>query len=207
MILEFSKPNQQEQSSNEEMDEDIEEDTFNPIFENMAQELEEDDENIEKEDKLDVMKTIPLQQMKSNMAHRNQFQFKQSRKIMNRRYKKLQELIDDGDYFSEENIIRREPALYYLYIGKYQREPGPMGNFKMNDFLKDTAQKGDLKDVIDKFIEEHPEYGKSLSDSDKILTGAELEDAEDELIVLMHHRFLQGMDSEFVDYQAIDFNE
>ena len=39
------------------------------------------------------------------------------------------------------------------------------------------------------------------------MKGVELDDAEDELIVLMHHRFLSGLDTDFVDYNKIDFNE
>ena len=40
---------------------------------------------------------------------------------MNRRYKKLQELIDKEEYFSEEAIKLREPLLYYLYCGQYMQ--------------------------------------------------------------------------------------
>jgi hypothetical protein len=78
---------------------------------------------------------------------------------MNRRYKKLQELIEEGEYFSEESIIRRQPAMYYLYIGKYTKEPGPLREgFNMNDFLQDSAKKGELKAKVEQFVKEHPEY-------------------------------------------------
>jgi hypothetical protein len=116
-------------------------------------------------------------------------------------------LIEEGEFFSEESIIMREPILYYLYIGRYLREPGPAGRFDMNDFLKESAKKGELKDKVQKFVEKYPQYSECLAESDEILKGVELEDAEDELIVLMHHRFLAGMDTKFINYDKIDFNE
>ena len=36
------------------------------------------------------------------------------------------------------------------------------------------------------------------------LTGEQLEDNEDDLIQLMHFRFLQGYDADFIDYNEID---
>ena len=41
--------------------------------------------------------------------------------IRNRRYKKLQELIESSDYFEEDNIKMRDPLLYHMYIGRFQR--------------------------------------------------------------------------------------
>ena len=43
----------------------------------------------------------------------------QSQVIRNRRYQKLQELLTTSDYFSNENMESRHPALYHLYFGKY----------------------------------------------------------------------------------------
>ena len=37
--------------------------------------------------------------------------------VRNRRYNKLQELIQEEEYFSEEAIKERNPELYQLYIG------------------------------------------------------------------------------------------
>ena len=44
-----------------------------------------------------------------------------STKIRNRRFKKLEELIEKGDYFSETNIKMRHPLIYDLYIGRFER--------------------------------------------------------------------------------------
>lgn len=71
------------------------------------------------------MATIPIEQIKAFYQTRKKIPQNLPLKIQNRRYKKLQELIEEGDFFSEESIIRREPILYYLYIGRYLREPRP----------------------------------------------------------------------------------
>lgn len=42
---------------------------------------------------------------------------------------------------------------------------------------------------------------------EKILTSEQQEENEDELIVLMHERFLAGRDHAFIDYEEIDNNE
>lgn len=39
--------------------------------------------------------------------------------IKNRRYKKLKELIDENSYFSENEMMKRNPLLYEQLIGKY----------------------------------------------------------------------------------------
>lgn len=56
-------------------------------------------------------------------------------------------------------------------------------------------------------MERYPYMEEELGDVDITLRGEELEDAEDELIVLMHHNFLSGFDHEFVDYGEIDNDE
>lgn len=106
--------------------------------------------------------------------------------------------------------MRRAPVLYHLYIGKYLRrdEAGQPGSqFEMKDFLELSAKKMELKEKINLFIEQNPQYSKSLEETERTLSAAELEDAEDELIVLMHHRFLQGLDKDYISYDAIDYNE
>ena len=51
--------------------------------------------------------------------------------IRNRRYKKLQELINEGEYFSESSIKMRHPLLFHMYIGRYERN----GDFKPNSLM------------------------------------------------------------------------
>lgn len=40
--------------------------------------------------------------------------------VKNRRYSKLRQLILQGEYFSDESMRERSPALYEQYIGKWQ---------------------------------------------------------------------------------------
>ena len=77
----------------------------------------------------------------------------------------------------------------------------------MKQFLELSAKKMELREKVEAFVQSNPDFAKSLEEKDKTLSGVDLEDAEDELIVLMHHRFLQGLDKEFIDYEAIDLNE
>jgi len=51
--------------------------------------------------------------LKNNIRHSNI-------KILNRRKKKLDELMNQSDYFSEEEIKRRDPILYEIYLGSYK---------------------------------------------------------------------------------------
>lgn len=106
--------------------------------------------------------------------------------------------------------MRRAPVLYQLYLGRYLRNDMPIqpgSQPDMKDFLELSAKKMELKEKVEIFIRENPQYEKSLADKDKPLSLTQLEDAEDELIVLMHHRFLHGLDKDYIDYGAIDFNE
>ena len=59
---------------------------------------------------------------------------------------------------------------------------------------------------IKEFVRNNPEMKEHLESVAVQLRGEELEDTEDELIVLMHHRFMAGLDSEFIDYSKIDEN-
>lgn len=60
---------------------------------------------------------------------------------------------------------------------------------------------------IEDYLLRYPYMSEHLENVDFHLRGAELEDAEDELIVLMHHSFLAGLDHLHVDYNKIDNDE
>lgn len=60
---------------------------------------------------------------------------------------------------------------------------------------------------VAELLEANPILKPHLKTVDKELSKEEQEENEDELIILMHHRFLAGMDCEFVDYSLIDTNE
>jgi hypothetical protein len=56
--------------------------------------------------------------------------------IKNRRFKKLQELIEQGEYFSEEQIKKRDPLMYHMYVGRFQRNADVKGDaLIMSDFI------------------------------------------------------------------------
>jgi len=50
---------------------------------------------------------------------------RRSQLIRNRRYKKLQELIATGEYFSDHNMMQRQPTLYHEYVGRFRDQQAP----------------------------------------------------------------------------------
>lgn len=132
-------------------------------------------------------------------------------RVLNRRYKKLQEVnpgnkLMEGDYFSEEEIKRRNPILYQIYLGRYVRT-GPAASSNFYDLLMKQVQNKEDTELIESIILEHPSWEKHLKPVDKELTPEEQSDNEDELITISHHLFLAGLDSKFIDYNLIDNNE
>ncbi|KRX02687.1 hypothetical protein PPERSA_01804 [Pseudocohnilembus persalinus] len=134
-------------------------------------------------------------------------------KILNRRHKKLQQLIEEDKFFSEEEIKLREPLLYFLYCGQYTRN---------NELLDDTQglQCGMLTFLMQRNVEE--EYQKILKkkyeklknkldfpqlNSNQDIDQDEIEDNQDELIRLLHDRFICGLETEHFNYEFIDNNE
>ena len=57
----------------------------------------------------------------------------------NRRYAKLQKLIDEDEFFSEDAIKQRDPLLFHMYVGRYSDR---------NGFLKDPATQNDLSKFL-----------------------------------------------------------
>ncbi len=142
-----------------------------------------------------------------------------NKKILNRRKKKLDELLNgDSDYFSENSIMQRDPILYEIYVGSHRRKTKVFNeintniNVKMSKVLMDELEREihteNLQNELDK---EYKKYGKGVivdayrdidNDNDNLL-----EDEIDELIRLMSIRFLMGGDSEFFNYDEVDNNE
>lgn len=50
-------------------------------------------------------------------------------------------------------------------------------------------------------------YEESQKDEDNELALLELQDAQDDIIELMHQRFLDGLDEEYFDYATVDLSE
>ena len=116
------------------------------------------------------------------------------------------QLIEAGEYFSEESIKQRAPLLHYLYIGRFVRSGGNAPD-TFYDILLNQLQSYESDREVAELLEANPLLKPHLKTVDKELSKEEQEESEDELIVLMHHRFLAGMDGEFIDYSFIDANE
>ena len=62
-----------------------------------------------------------IDEFRKLMKNKQNPESKQKAKIKNRRFMKLQELIEHSDYFSEVNIKMRHPLIYHMYIGRFER--------------------------------------------------------------------------------------
>ncbi|NXL68303.1 CCD97 protein, partial [Chordeiles acutipennis] len=60
-------------------------------------------------------------------------------RLRNRRYAALRQLIQDGEYFSEEEMRAREPLLYQHYIGQYQGVEPLLGDPPMTPHFLGTT--------------------------------------------------------------------
>jgi hypothetical protein len=66
------------------------------------------------------MRTFETEVIKFNHNARQSLK-KIPKLVKNRRFKRLQELIEDPEYFSENDIRRRAPILYHMYVGRFIR--------------------------------------------------------------------------------------
>ncbi|MXQ96216.1 hypothetical protein E5288_WYG020195 [Bos mutus] len=150
-------------------------------------------------------------------------------RLRNRRYAALRELIQGGEYFSDEQMRFRAPLLYEQYIGQYltQEElsartpahrppkPGPPGTptCPLSDLLLQGPQR---RHTQPQPLSVHPSHTPTLgvSPTDQ-RPGKDSEawvpDSEERLILReeftsrMHQRFLDGKDGDF-DYSTVDDN-
>ncbi|KAL4512546.1 hypothetical protein ABPG72_020383 [Tetrahymena utriculariae] len=130
--------------------------------------------------------------------------------ILNRRYKKLQQLIEEDDFFSEEAIKMRQPLLYYLYCGQYlKKQAENFSELSFAQFLEEIMMKEEYRQQLE------DEYNASQEKDllpkrmiyDQIISEQEQEDYEDELITFMHNQFLIGEEKDYFDYDEIDNDE
>ncbi|XP_071276150.1 coiled-coil domain-containing protein 97 [Agelaius tricolor] len=145
--------------------------------------------------------------------------------LRNRRYGALRELIKEGDYFSEERMRLRAPALFHHYIGRF-RQPKTAQNHpkrsqinpKMPQNGPKTAENGSkiagngpkmappLWELLLTALEAKDEAEDEAEDEDEDEDEEQLPDeAELELLRLeftsrMHQNFLEGLDEDF-DYR------
>uniref|UniRef100_A0A9L0SFV5 Coiled-coil domain containing 97 n=1 Tax=Equus caballus TaxID=9796 RepID=A0A9L0SFV5_HORSE len=141
-------------------------------------------------------------------------------RLRNRRYAALRELIQGGEYFSDEQMRFRAPLLYEQYIGQYltQEElsarapahqppkPGSPGTpaCPLSDLLLQSYQERELQQRL---LQQQEEEEACLEEEEE----EEDSDEEERLILReeftsrMHQRFLDGKDGDF-DYSTVDDN-
>ncbi|CEG36765.1 Uncharacterized conserved protein [Plasmopara halstedii] len=137
--------------------------------------------------------------------------------VKNRRYRRLQQLVkdtsDDDSFFSDRMMQMRSPALFHFHLGQYlglKRESTLFSNNegqKLSSFLLETCQRHEMEirrlkeqKTWTTFVAVDKKYEKRRLE--KLY-----EERRQQLIEIMKHRFLSGMDSEYVNYAEIDANE
>ncbi|KAL1769555.1 coiled-coil domain-containing protein 97 [Sigmodon hispidus] len=154
-------------------------------------------------------------------------------RLRNRRYAALRELIQGGEYFSDEQMRFRAPLLYEQYIGQYltqeelsARTPAPQGPkpgspsmpaYPLSDLLFQSYQERELQQKLLRQQEEEEACFEEEEDSDEEDQKSDKDeeswvpDSEERLILReeftsrMHQRFLDGKDGGF-DYSTVDDN-
>ncbi|XP_045148666.1 coiled-coil domain-containing protein 97 isoform X2 [Echinops telfairi] len=154
------------------------------------------------------------------------------RALRNRRYAALRELIQGGEYFSDEQMRFRAPLLYEQYIGQYLTPeelsargpaPQPPGTpaCPLSDLLLQSYQEWEVRqrllqqqeeeEACLEEEEEDEEDGSGEGESPDGDSEARVPDSEERLILReeftsrMHQHFLDGKDGDF-DYSTVDDN-
>ncbi|XP_054664205.1 coiled-coil domain-containing protein 97 isoform X2 [Grus americana] len=143
-------------------------------------------------------------------------------RLRNRRYAALRQLIQDGEYFSEEEMRAREPLLYQHYIGQYRGvEPLPGDPQGTPHFLGNPPGPQSLTNLLLRSVEEAAvqqrlrrqrlrdgDSGEEEEDDDAdpwVPDAAERAMLREEFTSRMYQRFLDGEDGDF-DYSQVDEN-
>lgn len=79
------------------------------------------------------------------------------RDVKNRRYAALQQLIKEGEYFSEQEMMKRQPELYQELVGQYlsrkekqQRDSYDVRNTTFSGILMHNLEQQQLEEIMDK---------------------------------------------------------
>lgn len=115
-------------------------------------------------------------------------------------------MITEGEYFSEEAIKQRQPIIYHIYLGRYLRAGADTPN-SFYELLLNQALSNQTTEEIEFMKDKYPDLAKHLEYSDTLLSEEEQSENEDELIVLMHQKFLAGEDTKYINYEEVDNNE
>ncbi len=108
--------------------------------------------------------------------------------------------------------------MYHMYVGKYERNADIEGEaLVMSAFI---FQRMDEQSYSERLKEEYEKTSQSFFEGQideayetdekgmpLTISAEALEENEDELIRLMHDKFINGEDSQFFNYESVDCNE
>lgn len=157
------------------------------------------------------------------------FKYQNSRtnkvKVRNRRYEALKKMVEEGSYFSDGEMKKRNPFLYDQMIGQHLTENERVAAYKeqhqderFSTFLMEQMERNAENCLFEKQKEEDEavveedddssEEESELEDEEpvkKIITDQEKSLLRNEFTNIMYESFLAGKDKEF-DYSAVDEN-
>ncbi|XP_035672691.1 coiled-coil domain-containing protein 97-like isoform X1 [Branchiostoma floridae] len=147
--------------------------------------------------------------------------------VKNRRYEAMQRMLQDGSYFSEEEMRQRDPLLYEQHIGQFldpeeknERPADPdmslsqliMGQIEEKIIESKLAWQLEREDDMFEEEEDSEEEEEDQEDNEdaggsgeQVPSVAEQAILRAEFLHTMQERFLQGDDEEF-DYSTVDDN-
>lgn len=155
--------------------------------------------------------------------------------VKNRRFAAMQELDTGGEYFSEDEMKRREPLLYEQMVGQYLTEEEQKQKMEegvdRSDLKLSTILMKHMDDMQEKTLYKHQKDREECQEEESEESSSEEEDAEIdeteneetpeiasgratdiwrqqlrlEFKTIMQEKFLSGNDTEF-DYSKVDSN-
>eukprot|EP00039_Didymoeca_costata_P005731 m.83975 g.83975 ORF g.83975 m.83975 type:complete len:254 (-) comp12948_c0_seq1:109-870(-) len=166
----------------------------------------------------DAIPSMETQRIMQSLI-RNQRNGKSKKVVRNVRNRRLQYLkqLEEGDYFSEEKMAARRPALYEVYIGQYitssevQDKVNESNKGPWSSQLIDVIVNKDLRSRRDQVRENEkwPKLDTAEIDDverDNVTTAPDRIQFKGEFERLMKEHFLAGDDQEFFDYSVVDNN-
>lgn len=110
------------------------------------------------------------------------------RDVKNRRYAALQQLIKEGEYFSEQEMMKRQPELYQELVGQYlsrkekqQRDSYDVRNTTFSGILMHNLEQQQLEEIMDKAEKQVKDTAATSSTTN---VGVEEQDDTEEKAVL-----------------------
>ncbi|XP_067624596.1 coiled-coil domain-containing protein 97 [Eurosta solidaginis] len=117
------------------------------------------------------------------------------RDVKNRRYAAMQKLIIEGEYFSEQEMMKRAPELYQELVGQYlseaekkQRDTYDVKNTTFSGILMHTMEQQQLQDVLKladkeniKSMQQECDFEKKITKEDETTQSTFVDSEEDVL--------------------------